>query len=140
MSEVQSRPVASRGRGSGRGGRGGGHSTRGGSRVASRTAAPNGDAKHPTDSAPPSFDDDAELGEIKKKYGSKITIIREVCPGWSEADAAYALDETNGDENVAIDRILAGKLTFSRVPFACDSTPLSARTAADHHHQRLTVL
>ncbi|KAK5653937.1 hypothetical protein OQA88_7862 [Cercophora sp. LCS_1] len=111
MSEVQSRPAATRGRGSGRGGRGGGHSTRGGSRTASRTAAPNGDSKHDTDSALPTLEDEGEIGQLKKQYGSKVALIKEILPDWSEVDILFALRETDGDENLAITRITEGSIS-----------------------------
>jgi hypothetical protein len=111
MSEVESRPAASRGRGSGRGGRGGGHSIRGGSRIASRTAAPNGDSnKHDTDSALPTLEDEGEVGQLKKQYGAKVGLIKEIVPDWSEVDILFALRETDGDENLAVSRIAEGKL------------------------------
>lgn len=109
MSEVQSRPVASRGRGSGRGGRGGGFATRGGVRAGTRT---NGDSKHDTDSSLPTLEDEGEIGQLKKQYGSKVAGIKEMFPDWSEVDILYALQETDGDENLAGDRIAEGKLTF----------------------------
>lgn len=125
MSEVQSRPAATRGRGSGRGGRGGGHSTRGGSRSANRTAAPNGDSKHDTDSALPTLEDEGEIGQLKKQYGSKVALIKEILPDWSEVDILFALRETDGDENLAITRITEGKLNVRL------SAPLSPKPAAE---------
>ena len=111
MSEVQPRPAATRGRGAGRGGRGGGISSRGGSRIASRTGAPNGD-KHDTDSALPTLEDEGEIGQLKKQYGSKVGLIKEIVPDWSEVDILFALRETDGDENLAVTRIAEGKLTL----------------------------
>jgi hypothetical protein len=119
MSEVQSRPSASRGRGSGRGGRGGGHSTRGGSRIASRTPATNGDSKHDTDSALPTLEDEGEVGQLKKLYGSKVGLIKEIVPDWSEVDILFALRETDGDENLAVSRIAEGKLISRPATAAC---------------------
>jgi hypothetical protein len=104
MSEVQSRPVASRGRGSGRGGRGGNFSNRGGSRVANKGAAPNGDSHH-DDSA---LEDEGEIGQLKQKFGSKIGLIKEMFPTWSDIDILYALQEADGDENLAVTRIADG--------------------------------
>lgn len=106
MSEVQTRPAATRGRGSGRGGRGGGLSTRGGS----RNGAPNGDAKHDTDSSLPTLEDEGEVGQLKKLYGSKVELIKEIVPDWSEVDILFALRETDGDESLAVTRIAEGKL------------------------------
>lgn len=102
MSEVASRPSASRGRGSGRGGRGG-FAGRGGRRT-------NGDkADHKSADGPSSaFDDEGDIGELRKQYGDKTGVIREMFPDWSEVDVLFALQETNGDENEAVTRIAEG--------------------------------
>lgn len=105
-SEVQSRPAASRGRGAGRGGRGG-HS-RGGARQQARSpGATNGDAKH-FDSLD-SVEDEGEIGELKKRYGAKTSLIKEMFPDWSDVDILFALQETDGDENLTVTRIAEGK-------------------------------
>lgn len=103
MSEVQSRPVAARGRGSGRGGRGG-LSTRGG-RSATRS---NGDSQESSSSSLPSVEDEGEIGQLKKQYGSKVAIIKEMFPDWSDVDVLFALNETDGDESLAVTRIAEG--------------------------------
>lgn len=102
MSEVISRPSASRGRGSGRGGRGG-FAGRGGRRT-------NGDkADHKSaDDSLGAFDDEGDFAELRKLYGNKTSVIREMFPDWSEVDVLYALQETNGDENEAVTRIAEG--------------------------------
>lgn len=103
MSEVAaSRSSASRGRGSGRGGRGG-FAGRGGRR-------PNGDNKLDTNStdAPSAFEDEGDIGELRKLYGDKTSIIREMFPDWSEIDVLFALQETNGDQEEAVTRIAEG--------------------------------
>lgn len=102
MSEVSSRPAASRGRGSGRGGRGG-FAGRGGRRT-------NGDkADHKSaDGSNSAFDDEGDIGELRKQYGGKTDVIREMFPDWSEVDVLFALQETNGDENEAVTRIAEG--------------------------------
>ncbi|KAJ6790241.1 hypothetical protein PWT90_06849 [Aphanocladium album] len=102
MSEVTSRSSASRGRGSGRGGRGG-FAGRGGRR-------PNGDKADHSDS-PAAFDDDGDLGELRKLYGDKTSVIREMFPDWSEADVLFALQETNGDQSEAVTRIAEGTIS-----------------------------
>ncbi|KAK1783061.1 hypothetical protein QBC45DRAFT_152672 [Copromyces sp. CBS 386.78] len=104
MSEVQSRPAAARGRGSGRGGRGG-LSTRGG-RSATRT---NGDSAE--SSSLPSLEDEGEIGQLKKQYGSKVAIIKEMFPDWSDVDVLFALNETDGDESLAVTRIAEGTIS-----------------------------
>lgn len=117
MSEVQSRPVPSRGRGTGRGGRGGsGFPNRGGSRVANRGAAPpNGDSHADAQS---SLEDEGEVGELKKKYGSKLSLIKEMFPDWTDLDILYAMQEADGDENLAVSRIAEGTCHC----LTCDST------------------
>jgi hypothetical protein len=104
MSEVQSRPAATRGRGSARGGRGGGfaRSARGG-----RGHATNGDKLEI--SAPKSIEDDGEVGQLKKQYGDKVTTIKEMFPDWTDEDIVFALQETEGDLMTTVDRITDGK-------------------------------
>ena len=99
MSEVISRPSAARGRGSGRGGRGG-FAGRGGRRT-------NGDHK-PEESLGAFDDDGGDIGELRKQYGDKTSVIREMFPDWSEVDVLFALQETNGDQNEAVTRIAEG--------------------------------
>jgi hypothetical protein len=104
MSEVQSRPAAPRGRGSARGGRGGFSSrgARGG-----RGHATNGDKKDHT--AATSIEDEGEVGQLKKQYGSKVTTIKEMFPDWTDEDVVFALQETDGDLETTVDRITDGK-------------------------------
>lgn len=118
MSEVISRPSASRGRGSGRGGRGG-FAGRGGRRA-------NGDqTDHKTaDDNLGAFEDEGEFAELRKQYGDKTGVIREMFPDWSEADVLYALKETNGDATEAATRIADGTLGDKFCPLAIrDSCP-----------------
>lgn len=102
MSEVASRPTASRGRGSGRGARGG-FAGRGARRI-------NGDKSDhkPADDGMGAFDDEGDFAELRKQYGDKTSVIREMFPDWSEADVLFALQETNGDQNEAVARIAEG--------------------------------
>jgi len=108
MSEVQSRPAAPRGRGSARGGRGG-FSSRGGR--GGRGHATNGDK---TDSTTAPIEDDGEVGQLKKKYGSKVTTIKEMFPDWTDEDVVFALQETDGDLETTVDRITDGMKTPER--------------------------
>ncbi|KAK7226115.1 hypothetical protein V2G26_014118 [Clonostachys chloroleuca] len=105
MSEVASRPSASRGRGSGRGGRGG-FAGRGGRRT-------NGDKAeaHATQDLASAFDDEGDIGELRRQYGDKTSVIREMFPDWSEVDVLFALQETNGDQNEAVTRIAEGNIS-----------------------------
>ena len=104
MSEVQpARTGGQRGRGGFRGGRGG---FRGG-RNPSRSK--NQDTEQ--ENIPPAtLEDQGEVGELKRKFGDKIPLLHEVCPGWSDEDLVFALQETNGDIEAAVDRISSGKL------------------------------
>lgn len=99
MSEVQSaRTGGSRGRGGFRGGRGG---YRGGRN--SRTQ------KDDQENIPLNLDDEGDVGELKRKHGDKIPVLREICPGWSDEDLVFALEETNGDIAAAVDRVTSGR-------------------------------
>ncbi|EHK99225.1 putative CUE domain-containing protein [Glarea lozoyensis 74030] len=102
MSEVQSRPTATRGRGSARGGRGG-FSSRGG-RGGGRGHATNGD--HAT----PAIEDEGEVGQLKRQYGSKVTTIKEMFPDWTDEDVVFALQETDGDLETTVGRITDGTI------------------------------
>ena len=107
MTDVQVRPT--RGRASYRGR--GGHSYRGG-----RNSKPTDE-----NSAPESFDDQGEIGELKKKYATKVPMIKEMFPDWTTEDIVFTLDEANGDETAAIERISEGvslplSLSFHKLP------------------------
>lgn len=105
MSEVQSRPSAPRGRSSAaRGGRAG-YGSRGGR--GGRGHATNGDKSENT--APAAIEDEGEVGQLKKQYGSKVGTIKEMFPDWTDEDIVYALQETNGDLETAVERITDGK-------------------------------
>ena len=98
MSEVQSRQSA-RGRVSARGGRGG-YSSRGG-RGGSRSA--NADS-----SDLPSFDE-GEIGQMKKKYSDALPTLRELFFDWKDEDLVFALEDSNGELEEAIERITEGQ-------------------------------
>lgn len=102
MSDVQSRPSAPRGRGSYRGR--GGYSSRGG-RGASRAQKSEEQENVP----PPSIEEQGETGILKKKYGSKVSSLKEIFPDWTDDDLVFALDETNGDIEDAINGITEGR-------------------------------
>ena len=98
MSEVQSRSSASRGRVSARGGRGG-YSSRGG-RGGSRSTKP--------DVTEPTYEDEGELGQMKKKYSDTLPMLKELFPDWTDEDLVFALEDADGDLEQAIDRISEG--------------------------------
>ncbi|GAD95560.1 conserved hypothetical protein [Paecilomyces variotii No. 5] len=106
MSEVQSRPSAPRGRGSARGGRGGYSSRggRGGSRSAKLDTTDNA-------STPTSYDDEGDIGQLKKKYSSELPALRELFADWTEDDLVFALEDSNGDLESAIERITEGNVS-----------------------------
>ena len=108
MSEVLSRPLGSRGRGSSRGGRGGYSSrgSRGGSRA---TKSENQDSLPPT-----SREDEGEIGGLKKKYSSSLPTLKELFPYWTDDDLVFALEDAGGDLENAIERITEG---LSWLPF-----------------------
>ena len=103
MSEVQTRPSAPRGRGSARGGRGG-YSSRGG-RGGHRPL--NGDKQDVPIS--PTYEDEGEIGQLKKKYSAKLKTMKEMFPDWTDEDIVFALQETDGDLEGTIERISEGK-------------------------------
>ena len=104
MSEVQSRPSNYRGRGSARGASRGSYSTRGG-RGGSRQH--NGTK---TEAAPeePNYEEEGEIGQLKKTYASKLGTVKEMFPDWTDEDIVFALEETNGDLESTIERISEG--------------------------------
>ncbi|RDW86541.1 putative RNAPII degradation factor Def1 [Aspergillus mulundensis] len=101
MSEVQSRSSASRGRVSARGGRGG-YSSRGG-RGGSRSTKP--------DVSEPTYEDEGELGQMKKKYSDTLPMLKELFSDWTDEDLVFALEDAGGDLEQAIDRISEGNVS-----------------------------
>jgi hypothetical protein len=101
MSEVQSRPSASRGRVSSRGGRGG-FSSRGG-RGGNRSAK----AENP-ENATLSYENEGELGMMKKKYSSTLPMLKEMFPDWTDDDLVFALEDADGDVGEAAGHITEG--------------------------------
>ena len=118
MSEVKSRPSIPRGRGSGRGR--GGYSSRGG-RGASRQA--NGHKEDVPAETP--YEDQGELGELKRMYASKLSTIKEMFPDWTDEDLVFALQETNGDLERTIDRISEGTYSALTYPVQDSFTDLT---------------
>ncbi|KAA8646282.1 hypothetical protein EYZ11_000617 [Aspergillus tanneri] len=105
MSEVQSRPAASRGRASGRGGRGG-YSSRGGRGGSNRSAKADN-----SEDASSTFDDEGEIGQMKKKYAGTLPMLNELFPDWTDEDLVFALEDADGDLEAAIDRITEGNVS-----------------------------
>ena len=114
MSDTQSRPAVARGRGSSYRGRGGYSSRggRGGSRIPKSEEQEN---------LPPAAEDQGETGLLKKKYGSKVASLKEIFPDWTDDDLVFALDETNGELEGAINGITEGAFTQAIWPFSTRS-------------------
>ena len=93
--------MGSRGRGSFRGGRGGYRGGRGGSKTHKSEDQEN--------IPPSSVAEQGEVGELIKQYGDKVSTLRELFPDWSDEDLVYALKETDGDLESAIDRMSSGQ-------------------------------
>ncbi|KAI3337751.1 hypothetical protein F4824DRAFT_461592 [Ustulina deusta] len=105
MAEVQTRSQnpTTRGRGGGRGGRGG----FGGRNTTARRA--NGDKTVTTE--PAAVDDDGDIAQLRKLYGDKLGMIKELFQDWSDADILYALKETDGDVELTATRIADGTIS-----------------------------
>lgn len=97
MSEVQTRTPASRGRVSARGGRGG-YSSRGGRGGRSANNSDNIAA----------FEEEGEIGQMKKKYASTLPMLKEMFSDWSDEDLVFALEDADGELEEAIERITEG--------------------------------
>jgi hypothetical protein len=50
-----------------------------------------------------------DLKKLKSKYSSKLPTLKAIFSEWSDDDLLFALDEANGDLELAIDRISEGK-------------------------------
>ncbi|KAF2735022.1 hypothetical protein EJ04DRAFT_534475 [Polyplosphaeria fusca] len=100
MVGAPSRP-APRGRSSARGGRGGR-----GPRPNKQT---NGDhaASGPVDTSA----DQGELGELKKRYKSQLSMLKELFPDWTDADLVLAVEESDGDLEATIEKISEGNVS-----------------------------
>ncbi len=55
-----------------------------------------------------SYEDEGELGDLKKMYATQLSTIKEMFPDWTDEDLVFALQETNGDLVRTIDRISEG--------------------------------
>ena len=108
MSEATSRPAQPRGRGAGRGGRGG-------ARGSTRGRGVNGTYKDTSPEEIDDFEDQGELGEMKKQYSSQLPMLKELFEGWNDVDLLFALQETDGDLESTIDRISEGQDAHSQL-------------------------
>jgi hypothetical protein len=55
-----------------------------------------------------SFEDQGEVGQLKRQYASHLKTIRDVFPDWSDEDIVFALQEAGGDVEEATIRMSAG--------------------------------
>lgn len=97
MSETQSRPA--RGRSSAPRGRGS-YTSRGPRKTT------NGDG------ASEAIDTSAEAGELaelKKRYQSQLVTLKELFPGWTDADLVLAVEDSDGDLDRTIEKISEGE-------------------------------
>lgn len=102
MAEVQQRSSGHRGRGSTRGGRGG-YNSRGG-----RPRQANSDKFDTTPTV--SYEDQGEIGQLKKKNAVNLGTIKEMFPDWTEDDIVFALEENDNDLERTIERMSEGKI------------------------------
>lgn len=100
MSEVQSRPA--RGRSAARGGRGS-YTSRGPRKQT------NGDGASTIDTSAEA----GELAELKSRYQSQLTMLKELFPDWTDADLLLALDDCDGDLERTVEKISEGESTFT---------------------------
>ncbi|QIW94794.1 hypothetical protein AMS68_000312 [Peltaster fructicola] len=109
MSEVDTRPASTRGRSSARGGRGG--FSRGGPRGGKRI---NGTSE--SAAVEESFDDQGELGDMKRKYTAQLPVLKDMFADWNDVDLLFALQESDGDLAATVDKISQGNVSqFSEV-------------------------
>jgi hypothetical protein len=50
-----------------------------------------------------------ELGELKKRYSSQLTTLKELFPDWTDADLVLAIEEADGDLERTVERISEGE-------------------------------
>jgi hypothetical protein len=63
-----------------------------------------------------SFEDQGELGEMKKKYQSELGLLKDMFPDWTDTDLVFALEEADGDIPATVDKITQGTVSqFSEV-------------------------
>jgi hypothetical protein len=120
MSEAPSRPA--RGRSSARGGRAS-YGSRGPRKTNGDSASSNIDTSA----------DQGELGELKKRYQSQLSTLKELFPDWTDADLVLAIEESDGDLQTTIEKISEGK----RLHLQCMHTRGLWLT---RYRRRLTIL
>lgn len=94
MSDIQSRPA--RGRTTARGGRGGPAGSRGPRSNKQENASSDTSAEQ------------GELAELKRRYSSQLSTLKEMFPDWSDADLVMAIEESDGDLQSVVENISEG--------------------------------
>lgn len=52
---------------------------------------------------------------MKKKYSSSLPVLKELFPDWTDDDLIFALEDSDGDLENAIDRITEGMVSCNGV-------------------------
>lgn len=63
----------------------------------------------------PSYEDEGEIGQLKKKHAGNLSTIKELFADWTDEDLVFALEDADGDLEIAIERITEGSLAYSLV-------------------------
>lgn len=85
--------------------RGGGHAgTRNG------PAAFHSSSQHQQDQDSLAAPDTEEVRALRSKYSDKLDMIRELFPDWTDEDLLFALQEANGELELAVGRISEGEM------------------------------
>ena len=53
-------------------------------------------------------DSSEEVAQLKIKYTGQLKVLRDVFPDWTAEDLVFALQEVDGDFDLATDRIATG--------------------------------
>lgn len=60
-----------------------------------------------------SWEEEGEIGQLKKQYGDSIPTLKEMFPEWTDEDLVFALKETDGDLADTVERITEGMFLAS---------------------------
>lgn len=61
----------------------------------------------------PSYEDEGEIGQLKKKHANSLSTIKELFTDWTDEDLVFALEDADGDLEIAIERITEGLFVHS---------------------------
>jgi hypothetical protein len=59
-----------------------------------------------------STDTSEEVAQLKAKYSNQLKSLKEIFPDWTAEDLVFALQEVDGNIEIATDRIAGGSLLF----------------------------